>query len=42
VIDFNQLDGGVLEARVRGVRDLDTTVAYWEAILDRVAREPAR
>ena len=42
VIDFNQLDGGVLKARVRGVRDLATTVGYWEAILERVAREPTR
>ena len=42
MIEFNERDGEVLEARVRGVRDLATTVAYWEAILERIAHAPVR
>lgn len=39
-IEFDELDGGVLHARVRGVRGLGTTIRYWESMLSRIAERP--
>ena len=39
-IDFEELDGAILHARVRGVRGLGTTIRYWESILARIAGRP--
>jgi hypothetical protein len=39
MVEFTQLDGGILRVCVRGLRDLETTYGYWEAILGRIARE---
>lgn len=36
-IAFDEPGDGLLRVRVRGLRDLDQTIGYWEAILARVA-----
>src|SRR5690606_20133625 len=41
-IDFGEPGDGVLRVRVRGLRDLDHTIDYWEAILAEVARKRPR
>jgi hypothetical protein len=37
LVTFDDLGDGLLRARVTGVRSLETTVGYWEAILQRVS-----
>ena len=39
MVEFTELEGGILCTRVRGLRDLETTYDYWAAIVDRVARK---
>ena len=41
-IDFGEPGDGVLRVRVRGLRDLDHTIDYWEAILAEVTRKRPR
>jgi len=37
IVEFSELDGGILRTRVRGLRDIETTRGYWETIIARVA-----
>ena len=37
LIAFDEMEGGRLRAQVTGVRSVDATIGYWEAILARIA-----
>ena len=39
LIRFSECDNDVLRARVIGVRTLSSTIGYWQAIADRLARQ---
>ena len=38
LIAFDEMEGGRLRAQVTGVRSVDATIGYWEAILAEIAK----